>query len=217
MPKTATEAVSLIDRAEAAGAGLIEIRLDIFRDTEKIAELASHGKAPKIATVISVNCGGKFAGTESQQKQILVDAAKNGFNYVDIKLEMPDVAKLLADIHEHGAKTIVSFHDFNQTPAPAELNDVLEREIACSGDVCKIVTTVKQMEDNLALLNFTATASKKAKVVCFGMGDAGKVSRLLSPLFGGFFTFAALERGAETASGQMAIEEMKAAYRLLGV
>jgi 3-dehydroquinate dehydratase len=48
------------------------------------------------------------------------------------------------------------------------------------------------------------------------MGELGKVSRLLSPLFGGFFTFASLERGNETASGQMTIQEMKAAYELLG-
>jgi 3-dehydroquinate dehydratase len=48
------------------------------------------------------------------------------------------------------------------------------------------------------------------------MGELGKVSRLLSPLFGGFFTFASLEQGSETASGQMTIQEIKATYELLG-
>jgi 3-dehydroquinate dehydratase len=67
----------------------------------------------------------------------------------------------------------------------------------------------------LAVLNFVASHSEKAKLVCFCMGEAGKVSRLLSPMFGAFFTFASLEQGAETAKGQMSIGEMKAAYNLL--
>jgi 3-dehydroquinate dehydratase len=48
------------------------------------------------------------------------------------------------------------------------------------------------------------------------MGEQGKVSRLLSPMFGAFFTFASLEQGSETAAGQMSIKEMKAAYSILG-
>jgi 3-dehydroquinate dehydratase len=49
------------------------------------------------------------------------------------------------------------------------------------------------------------------------MGEYGRVSRLLSPLFGGFFTFAALELGSETASGQMTVKEMRSAYEVLGL
>jgi len=68
----------------------------------------------------------------------------------------------------------------------------------------------------LAMLNFVASHSSKAKLVCFCMGEAGKVSRLLSPMFGAFFTFASLDQGSETAKGQMSISEMKTAYNLLG-
>jgi 3-dehydroquinate dehydratase-1 len=110
----------------------------------------------------------------------------------------------------------VSFHKFNGSLGISELNSILEREIASGAEVCKIVTTAKRLEDNLTTLNFTSTASSKTKLVCFCMGELGKISRLLSPLFGGFFTFASLERGNETASGQMTIQEMKAAYELLG-
>jgi 3-dehydroquinate dehydratase len=48
------------------------------------------------------------------------------------------------------------------------------------------------------------------------MGELGKTSRLLSPMFGGFFTFAALETVGTTAPGQMTLREMKAAYDLMG-
>jgi len=91
----------------------------------------------------------------------------------------------------------VSFHDYKGSPKTEELNEVLEQQILVGADVCKIVTAPKQLNENLSLLQFIQAASAKAKVVCFGMGEFGKVSRLLSPVFGGFFTFAALERGAK--------------------
>jgi 3-dehydroquinate dehydratase len=36
-------------------------------------------------------------------------------------------------------------------------------------------------------------------------------------VFGAFFTFASLKPGSETMNGQMTIQQMKAAYDLLGL
>ncbi len=163
------------------------------------------------------SCQGKFSGTEAERQQILLSAAKKDFAYVDVGLSTPKLRNFVSEVKAAGAKPIVSFHDFSQSLSLPELNNILEREIACGADVCKIVTTANQVEDNLKLLNFTSTACSKAKVVCFAMGELGKISRLLSPVFGGFFTFASLERGSETAAGQMTIREMRTAYELLGL
>ena len=216
LPKTSAEALKLIEKAEKEKADLIEVRLDRLDKKDKLADLATHGKTPKIATNKPISCRGGFSGTETEQKQILLDAAKNGFEYVDVDLSTSNLKDFTAQAREYGAEAIVSFHDFNSTLNPAELTDVLEREIAGGAHVCKIVTTAKKVEDNLTILNFIATASKRTKVVCFAMGAHGKVSRLLSPLFGGFFTFASLEHGRETAPGQITIREMRQAYELLG-
>jgi 3-dehydroquinate dehydratase type I len=217
LPKTSNEALKLIEKAEEEKADLIEVRLDRLDKYDKLADLASHGKTPKIATNKPISCRGGFSGTEAEQKQILLDAAKNGFEYVDADLSTSKLKDFISQASEHSAKTIVSFHNFDSILKPAELDNILEREIAAGAKVCKIVTTTQQVEDNLPLLNFVAAASKRAKVVSFAMGAHGKVSRLMSPLFGGFFTFAALERGSETAPGQMTIKEMKSAYELLGL
>jgi len=217
LPKTTTEALRLIEKAEDVHADLIEVRLDCLENLNELADLAAHGKTPKIATNKLRSCQGKFSGTETQQQQILLTAAKNGFEYVDIELTNPKLKDTVRELKSLGAKPIVSFHDFAKPLSLAELNNILEREIASGADVCKIVTTAKRIEDNLTILNFTSTACSKAKIVCFAMGKLGKISRLLSPLFGGFFTFASLERGSETAAGQMTIQEMKTAYALLGL
>jgi 3-dehydroquinate dehydratase type I len=213
LPKTVPEALRLIKKAEMAHADFMEVRLDRLEDCLEnhrgLADLAAHGKTPKIAT-------DKASRNETEHRQMLIAAAESGFEYVDVELSTPQLEDLVKELKALGAKPIVSFHKFDGSLSIPELNSILEREISTGAEVCKIVTTAKQMEDNLTILNFTSAASSKAKVVCFCMGELGKVSRLLSPLFGGFFTFASLERGNETASGQLTIQELKAAYKLLG-
>jgi 3-dehydroquinate dehydratase type I len=220
LPKTVPEALRLIEKAEVAHAGFIEVRIDRLEDCLEnhrgLADLAAHGKTPKIATNMPRSCQGHFSGTEAERQQTLRDAAKSGFEYVDVELSTPQLGDLVKELKSLGAKPIVSFHKSDSSLSISELHSVLEKEISSGAAVCKIVTTAKQMEDNLTTLNFVSAASRKTKVVCFCMGELGKISRLLSPLFGGFFTFASLERGSETASGQMTIQEMKAAYALLG-
>jgi len=97
------------------------------------------------------------------------------------------------------------------------LNKVLEEEIVWGADICKIVTTARHVEDNLVTLDFVSKASKKAKIVCFAMGELGKPSRLLSPVFGAFFTFASIDEKRKTAKGQLTIQEMRRAYEVLGL
>jgi 3-dehydroquinate dehydratase type I len=213
LPQTVPEALQLMEKAEATHADFIEVRLDRLKDCLEnqrgLADLAAHGKTPKIAT-------DKASRTETERRQILLNAAKSGFEYVDAELSTPQLEDLAKELKAFGAKPIVSFHKFDGSLSLSELNSVLEREISSGAEVCKIVTTAKKMEDNLTALNFMSADSSKTKLVCFCMGELGKVSRLLSPLFGGFFTFASLERGSETAYGQITIQEMKAAYRILG-
>lgn len=217
LPETVAEALELVERAENHGADLIEVRLDGLREHGELSDIAGCSRVPMIATNRSVKCHGKFRGSETERKQILLNATGNGFEYVDIELSAPELKDIVSDVHGMGVKSIVSFHDFNQTPSLPQMEKTLKEEIASGADVCKVVTTAKSVEDNLTVLNFVSKACKSAKTVCFSMGELGKISRLLSPLFGGFFTFASLEKGRETASGQLTIQEMRVAYEALGL
>ncbi len=216
-PTTITEAFDLIEKAETYLADLIEIRLDSLKKHDSLADLARSSKTPLIATNKSTANHGKFTGSEDKRQKILLDAARNGFEYVDADLSIPNMQELIASLKELGAKPIVSFHDFEQTPALSQLNKVLEEEIEAGAEVYKIVTTARRVEDNIKILDFVSKASKKAKIVCFAMGELGKPSRLLSPVFGAFFTFASLDEKSKTAKGQLTIQEMKSAYEALGL
>jgi len=217
MPKNVEEALNLIEKAEKHRADFIEVRLDRLCRDEKLRDITGCTEIPLIATNRPQNCGGKFSGTESERRQVLLNAARSNFEYVDIELDAEGLDSFLKELQQTNVKLIISFHDFQKTPETAALQKVLWEEIAKGAHICKIVTTAKTLMDNLTLLNFLLSSCENAKIVCFAMGPLGKPSRLLSPIFGGFFTIASLEAGGETAPGQMTIEELKTAYRILGV
>ena len=216
-PKTIDEAIELIRKADEKHADLIEIRLDSLQNHDHIADIPPCTTTPLIATNKPVEFGGKYTGNETEHQKILIDAAKNGFDYVDIDLGTPKQTELIGKLRELGAKTIVSFHDFEKTPPISKLERILEQEIDLGADVCKIITTAKTVNDNLTALNLVSEACKKVKIVCFAMGELGKHSRLVSPVFGAFFTFASLDEKRKTAKGQLTIQVMNSAYEALGL
>ena len=216
-PKTVAEALNLIEKAENQRADFIEVRLDSLKKHKELADIAHCSNTLLIATNRSTKCQGKFLGSENERQKILLDAARNGFEYVDVELSTPKLSDIIGNLRGMGVKPIISFHNFDETPSSSQLNEILRREIESGADVCKIVTTARLFEDNLTVLDFVSKASKSARIVCFSMGDLGKPSRLLSPVFGAFFTIASLESGRKTASGQLTIQEMRTAYEALGL
>ncbi|MCX8176713.1 MAG: type I 3-dehydroquinate dehydratase [Candidatus Bathyarchaeota archaeon] len=216
MPRNVEHALKLIDEAENQQADFIEVRLDLLKRCEKLVDIANSASTPLIATNRPTWCSGKFTGPETERKNMLLHACQSGFEYVDVEVEASWLREAIKQLKESGAKPIVSFHDFEKTPEKAVLQQILEKEISNEADVCKIVTTARSLMDNLTLLSFLWEEKEKAKIVCFAMGPHGKPSRILSPIFGGYFTIAALNRGEETAPGQMTLQEMKTAYKALG-
>lgn len=215
LPKNDAEALKLIEKAETAQADLIEVRLDSFENSRKLSELPAYTRIPLIATNKLINEKGYFQGTEAERQRTLMDAADCGFEYIDLDLSNPDLQAIIMNLKEMGAKTIVSFHKFEGALTTSEMSDILEKQVASGANVCKIITTATKTQDNLTALNFISENAAKTKLVCFCMGKQGRISRLLSPVFGAFFTFASLEQGSETAPGQLSINEMRTAYSLL--
>lgn len=212
-----SHALSLIEKAEESHADLIEVRMDGLENTRKLSDLPASTKIPLIATNRLESESGFFSGSEEDKNQTLIQAAKADFDYVDLNLQSPVLKELAEEIRDLGAKPIISYHNFDETVNAKELGNILEKQIASKASVCKIVTTAKKFQDNLEILNFVSANSSKTKLVCFCMGELGKISRLLSPSFGAFFTFASLEQNSQTAPGQMSIQEIKETIKLLGL
>lgn len=217
LPKNIADALELIGKAEKEGADFIEVRMDALEETRNLSDLPKCTKIPLIATNKLQSEKGFFAGSEAERQQTLINAAKVGFAYVDVDFFSGKRAETIAKLKQLCTKSVVSYHKFDGIITISSLENILDEEINSGADICKIVLTAKQIEDNLPILSFVSFASTKAKLVCFCMGEHGKTSRLLSPAFGAYFTFAALNTNSQTAAGQMTIKEMKDAYRLLGI
>jgi 3-dehydroquinate dehydratase type I len=145
-----------------------------------------------------------------------------GADYVDIeaRTEQRLIRELVAQIerHHHRTKWICSSHDFSGTPPEAQLR---KRFNACSrtgADIVKIVTHAHEMEDNLRLLGLIPYARNKGQaIIALCMGEIGRISRVMAPLVGSYWSYASLEKGAESAPGQLTIEEMQLISKILHV
>jgi 3-dehydroquinate dehydratase type I len=215
LPKTGDEAIRLTQRAESQGADFIEVRLDNLRPHDQLHDIASCSPLPKIATNRSRNHNGHFSGSETERVKSLLSAANAGFEYVDIELSTPRLGQIVDELIDSDTGSVLSHHDFKATPTTQQLRRILNKQVANRAELCKIVTTAKSREDNITILNFLHSVRRRARIISFAMGELGKPSRILSPMFGGFLTMASVEPAAETAPGQLTVRELKAVYRHL--
>ncbi len=210
------KAVQEIHKTEQLGANLFELRMDLMGSFEGLTSIREATKLPLIATNRIKEQGGYYEGDERQRVNSLLKACDNGFDYVDLELTTRNLSSTIAEIRFRGVKTILSYHDFLKTPPILNLKEILSQELAYKPDICKIVGTSRTLDDNFTYLTLLQQL-QGGRLVSFGMGEMGRLSRILSPLFGGEFTFASMSEGRESAPGQVPIEELIKIYRLLRV
>ncbi|MCW3979448.1 MAG: type I 3-dehydroquinate dehydratase [Candidatus Bathyarchaeota archaeon] len=209
------EAIDTIRRTRPLLPDLIEIRLDYMETLGDLGPIREATGVPLIATNRRSNQGDNPAGPEADRIAVLLQACESGFDYVDLEIETVGVGELAEKVKALGAGVIVSFHDFETTPEKERLEEILRDELSAGADICKIVGTSNIPGDNLTYLNLLRE-NAGVEMVSFGMGGAGILSRVLSPLVGGAFTYASAETGSESAPGQLTISELREIYRIMG-
>lgn len=201
---------AIIGRAETM-ADMLELRLDMLgRDWP---ELVSWIHRPWIATNRSAQEGGHRRGSESRRIEELLKAAGAGAAVVDIELATPGLQSIVPVIKKK-SRCLISFHDMQGTPPAADLKRIILAQQAAGADICKVATTATCSADNLTVLGLLAEFPG-LELVALAMGPEGQASRLLGPLMGGAFTYAAVESGQESAPGQMPLAELYQLYRMV--
>jgi len=210
------ETIKVLRRLEPQNPDFVEIRFDLMKPRSDISEIRNATHRLLIATNRRKDQGGLFSGAEENRLATLTQAAEEAFDYVDVELNTYDLGQRVRGLKRHGANVIISYHNERSTPSQDALESVLEREKRVGADVCKIVGTARSYADSLRCLLLLSKHARRSRLVCFSMGRMGIPSRLLSPLFGAYFTFASYGTGRETASGQIPIEKLRALYSELG-
>lgn len=171
-----------------------------------------HPEALIIATCRRAAHGGKFKGSMAAEVDILVKAAGQGCQLVDVELETAvhlkaaDFARL-----RRSANLILSFHDFRAT---RKLEETFEKMKQYPADFFKIVGTASTLYDNVVMMKFLEKHSHSHSLIGLCMGEQGIISRLLAVRAGSQFTFASASPGEETAPGQIAARTLRETYRI---
>jgi 3-dehydroquinate dehydratase-1 len=183
----------------ARGLELAEIRLDAMAESELTPENIRRIFSLPAKLVATCRAGKLGEGKRKEALSLAIDA---GAGYVDIEVESPDPYKkeLIEKARAGGCKAIVSYHDYKRTPPEAELRQIIQWCFDSGADIAKIACMVQNDADNARLLGLLDSGKS---VVVIGMGERGRVTRVVAPLLGSPFTYASAGKGKETAEGQM--------------
>lgn len=193
---------------------LFEIRMDYREKNINLLQIRKMIEISLIATNRKRDQGKDRLYSEKKRISHLLEAAKLGWDYVDIDITTPNFKKIEEQIHNYETKIIGSYHDFSGTPNPIIFEKILNESKELKVDLYKIIGTAHNYNDNFFYLDFLR---KHPFNVSFAMGKYGTPSRVFSALMGGAYTYASSEFSQEVAPGQINIRELKIIYNLLGV
>ena len=193
---------------------MAEIRLDRCPLTdEQISTLFSESDLPLIAT-----CRIAESASEQEAEHRLRVAIEAGARFADLEIEAPaPMSKRFQHLcRKNGTEIIRSWHDFEQTPDAAGLQRILARCFRYGADIAKVVSTCRDEEDAARIEALYTVVledidSLQGRLVAFGMGEAGRQTRLECLRRGAPFSYAALTAEEATAPGQWTREELAAA------
>ncbi len=189
----------------------LELRLDLIGSNWP--ELAGRIDKPWIACDRRPEEGGRGESDPLTRQETLRRALEAGADIIDIELKTPNLKDFVFSLRGR-AQCLISFHDFAGTPSFSSLCDIVDHQISAGAQICKVVTLARTVEDNLTLLKLVRRYADQ-KIIAFGMGEAGQLSRVLGPLAGAYLTYASAKSGKEAASGQITIRELRQIYGYL--
>ncbi len=190
---------------------LFELRIDLIG--EGWADLATKLPKPWIACARSQAEGGNWQGDDAEKTETLITATELGADMVDIELSTSNLAGVIPLIKKQ-AKCLVSLHELKKTPPLEQLKEIIRKQLSAGADICKVITTAQSPADNLTTLELI-NEFPKIRVISFAMGPLGFTSRVLCPLVGGYFTYASVGEGRESAPGQLTVRQLKRIYEMM--
>ncbi len=190
-------------------ADLIEIRMDYRDEALGLAEIVEASKVPLIGTNRREDQGGKAKETEKKRVELLREAVKAGFTYIDLASTTENLEKVVKDLKKEGAKIIMSYHDFKHPLDNAQLEEKYAELKKTGCAVVKIIGWADSVLDNLPYIKFN---NEHPGNVSFGMGEKGVTSRIMAPLSGALYTYASLDEGKELGPGQVPLGHLREIY-----
>ncbi len=151
---------------------------------------------------------GPAAGWAEAERRLSL-AVQAGARFADLEIEAPAaVSRRFQKLcRECGTELIRSYHNYIDTPDEKGLQMALARCFRYGADIAKIVPTCHNEDDvrrieSLYSVILEDVDSMQGRLIAFGMGAAGKESRIECLRRGAPFTYAALSEQEAAAPGQ---------------
>lgn len=197
-------------------ADLLEYRMDLA-DGDPLAALDAYdGALPVLATNRPAWEGGEASDDEARLEALADAVTVDAVVAVDVELDAltddsrgGNAAAVLARARSHDVRVVVSTHDFEGTPSLSDIGQRLAE--ACSlGDVGKLATQATSRGDVLDLLRATHEFTEAGNdVATMAMGELGRHSRVVAPIYGSRIGYAPVHAADATAPGQYDLATMR--------
>jgi 3-dehydroquinate dehydratase/shikimate dehydrogenase len=195
-----------IAQAAAKGADLVEIRLDRFEAAalDKLSDLPR--ALPLIFTFRKLAHGGACEMEEEKRLALFEKCLEAKPDYCDIETDT-DLGFFETIKKKHPKiKIIGSFHNLNERPP---LEETLAHMQKPHIEHYKLAVAAQSASEALRIMLFT---QQHKRLTCIGLGESGQITRILAPLFGNEFCYAALD-AEDAIFGQLTLEELVELYR----
>lgn len=198
-------------KAKQLGADLLELRIDLL-DVDARTALQELKKLdlPVIITNRMKQEGGAWEGSEAERIQRLLSLLPLA-DAVDIELCAEDRDAVVKKAKSMGKTVIISTHDFQRTPGYEIMMGVVREAFEAGADIAKLAVMPHSFEDVLRLLE--VTLHSKYAVCTIAMGDFGRHSRVVAPVYGSVMTYGYVD--TPTAPGQLRVDELKDMLKIL--
>ena len=162
------DSVKTAQSAQRLGADILELRVDMldscYHNGEKVSsvirQLKNEVRLPVILTIRSSKEGSIAKITDSKRLDIFREAIPET-DLVDIEISSDCINyKVIELAKTQNKKLILSFHDFEKTPALSYLKNQAEKACDLGCDILKIAAMANNMEDVRILLNFCSNWKK---------------------------------------------------------
>lgn len=220
----------IIEEAKTFGSislDVVEWRVDWFEnafDFAKVEEVLKElrevlGNTPILMTFRTSKEGGEKAIEPEAYAELNIKAAQTGYvDLIDVEIFTGDeiVKKIIDGAHAAGVRVVASNHDFNGTPAKADIIYRLRKMQDMNADIPKIAVMPKNKKDVLTLLAATeemTTDYADRPIITMSMAGTGVISRICGEVFGSSMTFGAAKKAS--APGQMGVNDLITVLGLL--
>lgn len=189
--------------AAAAGAELVELRIDCLRREPELKRIFAERPTPVVFTIRRGADGGLWRGNEDKRQQLIREAIVLGVEYIDLEMD------IASKIRRFGkTKRIVSYHNMKGTPE--DISDIAEQCDEMDADVVKVAMLAQSVADASRVLELGKSAA--VPTIPIAMGDLGTFTRILGAKFGAPFTYAGFNPERMFAPGMLHYPVLKRDY-----